>query len=255
MINRLLITGCTHGLGRALSCEFSQTECIVYAVGRNEALLNNLAQTSSQIRPILADITTEKGRAIIYEQIDKDEPFSIIHNAAMLKPSQFDSLNEASFREQIETNFISPLLITQQLLPFLHAKQRVLNITSGAANLVLPGLMPYCTSKAAMQLAMRCLSAEFESKEIFFANLNPGMMNTPMQETLRTAGESALPGCEFYRNALKEGKLIPVELVAKFVAWVLLKTEGGVFSEKTWNIYDKSHYMHWLEPDNEGLLS
>lgn len=254
MISRLLITGCSQGLGRALACEFAQLDCSIYAVSRNEHLLNELANTSHQIHPIVADIATSEGRAAIYKQIDKYSPLSIIHNAAIAVPTQFKSLDEALLREHMEINFFAPLLITQELLPLLSQKQRVLNITSGAASLPLSGLMPYCASKTAIQLAMQCLNVELKSRGIFFSNLSPGMVETAMQEELRNSDERTLPNRDFYRSALKEGKLIPPEIVAKFAAWLMLKTKDVDFTEKVWSIYDQSHHSNWLSSEMKGLF-
>jgi NAD(P)-dependent dehydrogenase (short-subunit alcohol dehydrogenase family) len=39
-------------------------------------------------------------------------------------------------------------------------ESRVLHISSAAADLALPGLMFYCTSKAALERATHCFNAE-----------------------------------------------------------------------------------------------
>ena len=62
-INRLLITGCTGGLGRALALHFSHIGIHVYAVGRNESLLNELKTATTLIQPMFADVATEAGQS------------------------------------------------------------------------------------------------------------------------------------------------------------------------------------------------
>lgn len=252
MTNRILITGCSHGLGRALACEFDQLGCITYAVGRDKLKLYELADTSKKIQPIVADIKKKEGRDTIYQQIH-NEPLSIIHNAAIAIPSQFSEDNEL-LREHMETNFFAPLCITKQLLPFL-VDQRVLTITSGAANFPLAGLMPYCASKSAIQLATQCLAIELKSRGIYFGNLSPGMIDTHMQHQLRNSNEKTLPNRKFYSDAFENGKLTPPEVVAKFVSWVMLKTNHDEFSAKIWNINDKSHHLNWLPKNFNYLFS
>lgn len=249
MINTLLITGCTSGLGYALASKLAQLDCIVYAVGRQQNPLDQLAKISRNIRPIMADIATTEGRLAVSQQVGSQKSLSLIHNAAIARPCQFESMSEAFLREHIETNFLAPLFITKQLLPSLTTGQRILNITSGAANLALPGLMPYCSSKAAMQIATQCLNLEFNSRGIHCANLNPGVMDTEMEKKFRDASEQALPQRQFYINLEKEKKLIDPAIVAEFIAWVLFKTEDAVFSKSLWNIYDKDHHPHWLPKD------
>lgn len=232
MIKRLLITGCSHGLGHELALCFSHLNCLVYAVGRNEILLRELGNQSSLIHPIIADIATEDGREKIYKAIDS-QPLSIIHNAAMAKPAKFDSLPENLLREHFETNFFAPLLITRQLLSLLK-NQRVLHISSGAAHLALPGLMPYCTTKTALEHATMCLNAELNAKEIYFSILNPGMMDTSMAEVFRNSKKESLPDVDFYINAKKENKLVSPRKIADFVAKVILETENTEFSQTKW---------------------
>lgn len=50
MITQILITGCTSGLGRAIALNFANQNCIVYAVGRRQALLEELAKESKKIK-------------------------------------------------------------------------------------------------------------------------------------------------------------------------------------------------------------
>jgi short-subunit dehydrogenase len=248
-MNTILITGCSYGLGRALALKFAKNNCHVYAVARNGELLNGLAKDSSNIEPIIANIATENGRSIIYNHLKKHKELSIIHNAAFLEPCSFKFTNEKLMREHIDTNYLAPLMITRDLLPWLTRGQRVLHITSGAASLAIPGLLSYCTTKAAMQFAIQCLNAEMNVDGIYFANLRPGMIDTPMAEKQRNADAKNLPNRDIYIKAAKENKLISPEIAAEFVAWVMLKTEDLPFSTNIWNIYDETHQQYWL-PEN-----
>lgn len=258
MIKTLLITGCTHGLGKALAIKFAQIDCIVYAVGRDEVELEKLSKYSNFIRPIQADILTSGGKQSIIKQVGM-EPLSIIHNAAIVKPIQFNNLTHSSLQEHFETNLYAPLLLTQQLLPLLTHGQRVLNISSGAADLPLQGLLPYCTTKSALEFATRCLNSELNSRGVYCASLRPGMIDTPMQENLRNTNKDILPNQEFYVRAKNENTLIHPAMVAEFVIWTLMKTNDEQFSETSWNIHDKTYQSIWLKdagyPDLFSLFS
>ena len=61
MKNPSLITGTTHGLGHALAVRFAKENYKVYAVGRNKEKLENLAQQSSLIQPVHADVSLPSG--------------------------------------------------------------------------------------------------------------------------------------------------------------------------------------------------
>ena len=246
MINTLLITGCTKGLGQSLALKFAQQGCHVYAVGRNKNLLEKLSDISNLIHPIIADITTEQGRKVIFEKMNSSSQISIIHNAAIIEPMQFSDLSESVLRKHIETNLLAPILITQQLMPFLTEGQRIIHISSGAADLALSGLMPYCITKSALESLTHCLNKELNARGIFCANLRPGMMKTSMQSILRDAEENVLPNRDFYIQARKNNTLIKTEIVADFIAWVMLQTNNTLFSETLWNIYDSTYHPAWL---------
>jgi benzil reductase ((S)-benzoin forming) len=239
MMKKILITGCTKGLGFSLALQFAKEGCYVFAVGRNIHQLKKLAEQSSFIQTIAADITTIDGRQKITQAVG-NEILSIVHNAAIAEPMQFANLSENSLRLHFETNYFAPLLITQQLLPLLKG-QRVLHISSGAASIPLAGLLPYCATKAALEHTTQCLNAELNLQEIYFANLRPGMVDTDMQLHLRSSSEAVLPDYKFYIDAKQTGQLVAPEKVAKFVARVMLETDHTTFSNTAWNIHDEKH--------------
>lgn len=246
MQKTILITGCSRGIGRAITLRLAQKNCDILAVARNTHLLQEMAKYSEKIYPICADITESKGREKIYDVVkSKNKPLSIIHNAAIAVPTQFISTDETLFLECIHTNFLAPLLITQQLLPWL-PHERVLHITSGAASLPLAGLLPYCATKAAMQQAIACLNVELNQKNIFCANLRPGIVDTDLVLNFRNTNAEVLPNKDLYVQHAKENKLIAPEVVAEFVSWVLLKTDNQLFSKTLWNIFDVAYHSHWL---------
>ena len=244
MIKKILITGCAQGLGYSLALQFAKEDCYVFAVGRNLKQLQELTKQSSFIQPIVADITTAHGQQKIIETVG-NESLSIVHNAAIAEPMQFANFSENSLRLHFETNYFAPLLITEKLLPLLKG-QRVLHISSGAASIPLAGLLPYCATKAAMEHTAQCLNAELNAREIYFANLRPGMIDTPMQSRLRNSSEEVLPNRKFYIDAKQAGQLVSPDKVAKFIAWVMLKTANKTFSDSIWNIHDEKN-KEWLE--------
>ena len=235
-MKKILITGCTKGLGYALTLEFAKRGFYVFSVGRDSKKLNELASLSSRIEVICADIATSCGRNLIVNAI-KNDSISIIHNAAILYPEQFARMAEDSFRLQHEVNYLAPLLLTQQLLPVLKG-QRVLHISSGAAEIALPGLLPYCVTKAAVEKAVNCLNAELNPQEIYFSSLRPGMIDTPMQLQLRTSNNKDLPGRQFYIDAKQLNQLVSPEKVAEFVFFVMAKTENKIFTDSSWRYPD-----------------
>src|SRR5690242_5168446 len=111
MIDTILITGCAYGLGHALALKLANEGFNIFAVGRSEDLLHGLAEQSSNITPIIADIISVKDRKKINESIYNHKSISIIHNAAIAEPCQFNLMSEAHLRKHVEVNYIAPMLI------------------------------------------------------------------------------------------------------------------------------------------------
>lgn len=249
MIEHILITGCSQGLGRSLALRFSDLGCYVYAVGRDRKKMLALSESNPNIYPIVADITSSKDRDTIYELM-KGKSFSIIHNAGIADPSSFEKLSESVLRAHFETNAIAPILLTQRLIPLLKAGQRILNINSGAATMPLPGLFHYCITKATMQHAMVCLNKELSPLNIYCGNVRPGLMDTAMITNWLNVDITRLPSKDFYVQQKRDSKLIAPELAAVFVSWVMLDTTDSEFSETAWSIYDTT-YQHRWSPDSK----
>jgi benzil reductase ((S)-benzoin forming) len=248
MNTSILITGCTHGIGNALTLRFAKAGHKVYSVGRDKKLLEELTN-SNLITPILCDITNETSKEIISKAIQNEKSISIIHNAGIAKPSLITELPADLLRKHFETNLYAPILLTQHLLSFLKKDSRVLHITSAAADLALAGMMPYCASKAALERATHCLNQELNPKEIYFANLRPGIVDTNMQKKLREEDESNLPIRKFYIEAKNNNILIPPEIAAEFIFWVMTRTTNDDFSKTLWNIYELKYRDDWHQKD------
>ncbi len=81
-------------------------------------------------------------------------------------------------------------------------KMSFVNISSGAANRAISNWSLYCSSKAFIQMFFNV--AESEYKQHRFFNIDPGVMDTNMQKSLR---ESYFPDVQLFKNLKKEGKL------------------------------------------------
>ena len=66
----------------------------------------------------------------------------------------------------------------------------------------------------------------------------PGIVDTPMQDLIRTKDEVDLPDVSKFRHLKEKGKLIPPEEVAVFLDWLLHDTDDVQFSEKEWDVRD-----------------
>lgn len=238
----ILITGCSAGVGYGLVQKFLANGYNVIAVSRNikplEAINNKL------LHIVQADITNDDDQLKIVAALNEangSETIEIINNAAFGQPETFATTNLDSIRHHFETNFFAPIALLQKILAHTSIA-RVLNISSGAAEFPLLSLLPYCTSKAAIHHAMHCLNLEYPSTK--FANLRPGMVDTPLQNRWRNVDERVFPNGNFYAKTKEDKKLISVDTVADYVFWVMNRPYN-IFAQN-WNIAIEQDQKYWL---------
>lgn len=242
-----VITGGGSGLGRALALELAKRKQSVLIVGRYEQALQDTAQQAELIEYCCADVSLAAGRAIIARKLEqRTKILGLVHNAGVIDPIlPMSQITEEAWRTCMATNLEAPLFLTQTLLPKLR-EARVLNIGSGAAYFPIKGWSAYCTSKAA--LAMLTRSWQLEEPGFLMASVMPGIIDTAMQSAIRDAQCMDPEKHAFFCELKASERLLNVETVAAFLAWLLLELSPEQYIAKEWDIYDASHHPFWLRP-------
>lgn len=246
-----LVTGAGSGIGYALSDRLVKRGCAVLAVGRRSQPLAALAALHpDHITPLALDVSAPDAAQRILSTLGDAPLRFIVHNAASLTPAgPLETLDRATFHAHFETNLSAPLFLTQALLPRLQAGARILHISSGAAHRAVSGWGPYCMSKAALHMLTQCWNAELSERGILVGSARPGVVDTPMQETIRSLTPQDFPAVETFRHLKTAGELLPPETVAHFLAWMLLDAEDEPFSGAERDVRDAELEKLW-RPEN-----
>ncbi len=242
-MKNILITGASSGIGFGLVNKFLDNDYYVYTVSRRTESLSDLKISKDRLTIIKADLTNSSDQAKIINELSGIDNLEIINNAAILIPKPFGNMGIAELRDHFEINFFAPITLLQLLLK-QNTVTKVINISSGAAEFALDSSFGYCTSKAAIHHAMKCLN--LECPETKFINVRPGMVATPLQDRLRELGATIFPKGNVFSKAKEENKLISVATVANFIYWILnVSTEF----RKAWSIYDEEHHKYWRKSE------
>lgn len=243
----VLVTGAGSGIGRALAQQLIARGCDVLAIGRRAALLESLAaEHPGRVRPLALDVAAADAPERILAALGERAPRYVVHNAATLDPAgSLAQLDRAAFGAHLETNLMAPLFLTQALLPRLGRGARVLHISSGAAHHALNGWGPYCMSKAALHMLTQCWNAELKDAGILVGSARPGVVDTPMQASIRELTPEAFPDVESFRRLKSDGALLPPETVARFLAWMLLDADEEQFSGAERDVRDAALAKQW----------
>ena len=183
---RVVVTGGTSGLGKALALMLDQFGAQVVIVARNEAGLTETA-AHTKIHPIQGDVANKfdihriSGEAMgVLGGID-----FLFNNASYLGESPLKLLldTECEDMEQVfTTNVLGPFRLTKTFLPSMVLQKRgtVVNISSDAAVSAYPEWGSYGASKAALDHLSRIWSEELAGQGVRFFAVDPGDMHTPM---------------------------------------------------------------------------
>jgi benzil reductase ((S)-benzoin forming) len=247
MKKTIIITGASSGIGYALAKHLSFLDHQIIAVGRQQQSLEELKlHNPHKIKIVVADINKKEDQLKIKESLTpKTKGTFLIHNAGIATPRLLSEISEEEWDQHYLTNIRSPLFLTKLLLPYLENGGRVLNISSGLAHKPLAGMSAYGVSKCALLMLKECFNTEFKDKNIVFASAMPGIVDTPIQEKIRSCDPEIFPAVDIFKKFFQRGELLSPMIVAKFLSWLLLNTSDEKYIQGDWDIYHESHHSEW----------
>lgn len=185
MPKRILITGCTKGLGRALVEGFIAGGHEVAGLGRSAAALEDLAkQFPGPHRFDQVDVSDDGAVAAYAAELFEREwcPDLLINNAAIINRSApIWKVSDAEIESLLAINLKGVVSILRAFLPAMNQAGRgvVVNMSSGWGRSTSPEVAPYCMSKWGIEGLSRAVAQEVADGVAVIA-LNPGIIDTEM---------------------------------------------------------------------------
>lgn len=182
--NKILITGATSGIGRALAETFCKLDNQIIAVGRNTLKLAEMGKLDIRITPFKCDISSQSEVERLTEFIRKEHPdLNILINNAGIQHNVDFSDNDYSLRNidaEINTNFSAPIKLTFSLLPVLkpNGNAAIVNVSSGLAIVPKAKAAVYCGTKAAIHIFSKSLRYQLAKVKVF--EIIPPVVDTEM---------------------------------------------------------------------------
>lgn len=241
--NVALVTGSTHGIGKAIIIELAKLGFSVIINGASteklsEEYLSELDAIQSkspdfQYLYIRADISKKEDRLRLIEKVkEKFNRIDILVNNAGIAPKERKDLLEASeesFEWVLKVNLQGPYFLTQGVANWMISLQEelgkdyypyIINISSISSFTSSPNRGEYCVSKAGMTMMTKLYADRLATHGIPVYEIQPGIIDTPMTKAAK----------EKYDQLFEEG-LTPIkrwgipEDIAKVVGTIV---EGNI---------------------------
>jgi NADP-dependent 3-hydroxy acid dehydrogenase YdfG len=174
-----LVTGASRGIGLAVARRLIAGGMRVHGVGRSRVALETAAQDlGGGFVSCPADI---RDTDAIVRHLGEIEIDVLVNNAGGL--SSVRPLTEQTAEETEDTvalNLTAPLQLMRAILPGMIARRRghVFNLTSTAAQGVLPGTTAYAAAKAGLAQACRVLRYDLAGTGVRITELAPARVET-----------------------------------------------------------------------------
>lgn len=182
---RIVITGVTRGLGRALAEYFMKAGHIVCGCGRSETAIAELSSAFGDpnrfdVVNVASDRAVSQWARRILQQVGA--PDLLINNAAVIAPPAFLwEVPARAFDLCVDINIKGVANVIRHFAPAMVAQRRgiIANISSGWGRSVSPKVAPYCTTKWAIEGLTKALAEELPPGMAAVA-VNPGIIDTEM---------------------------------------------------------------------------
>lgn len=190
----IIVTGGNQGIGYYLTKALLEQGHHVTVLDLDIAMILALTQDyPDALLPIRCDVRDSDAiQAAIAESVQRFGSIEIaVHNACICT---FDSLAETdleTYRDVMDVNYFGALRLAKAVLPAMEkaGQGRVIFTSSGVGVTGFYNISPYASSKGAIESLAKCLSIEYEEKNISFHLFHPPLTKTKSSAPLLIPAE------------------------------------------------------------------
>ncbi len=182
----VLVTGAARGLGRETAVAFARAGADV-ALGLREKnardLVDEIAGLGRRALPLQMDITDMRQiGAAVKETVARFGRIDVLVNNAGIAPENLaEDVTEPDFDATCLVNLKGTFFVSQAVgrVMIRQGRGRIVNLSSQAGFVALPGESIYCMTKAAISHLTRCLAVEWGRYGITVNAVAPTFIETP----------------------------------------------------------------------------
>lgn len=220
----IAITGASKGIGR-------ETAHLLSSLGANLLIGSRSVEE-------LSELATSLSNKVVYKQLDVEDESSVqeflneglsklgnidvlINCAGYGSFSSFLELTTEEFDRMISVNLRGTFLTSKYFANHMvkNKKGQIINFNSIAGNTVLEGNAGYSSSKFGLLGLSKVMQLELRKQGVYVTSVLPGSTNTSFWDHIQ--------------NHPDKTKMIPQNVIAKHIAFIVSQPEGVVVDEVT----------------------
>jgi 3-oxoacyl-[acyl-carrier protein] reductase len=237
---RVLVTGASQGIGRAIADAFAAGGYDVAICARStDALAATLAELRARHSGVrlyarVADVGNERDvEALIDDVVGAFGGLDVlVANAGVYGPKgPIEDVDWEAWVEAIRINLLGTVYCARRALPALRRSERgkIVILSGGGATKPLPFLSAYAASKAGVVRFGETLAEELREVGIDVNMVAPGALNTRLLDEVLAAGPQVV-GAAFHAASLKQRESggTPLEVGAALCVFLGSRTSDGI---------------------------
>ncbi len=236
---RVLVTGASRGIGRALTQTLLSEGAVVVGVHRHESDASRaLLASSDRIELIRADLDDPVAVATLLARCEEQNaPFTgVVLNAGVAMRRAFDEgdATDDPIVQQLRADLEAPLLLLRGLLQrkLLATAASIVFSSSNLARHGLPGKVAYSAAKGGIEAAVRGLAHELGPRGTRVNAVAPGLLRTDMTADVGTEGYAAYAETVPLRRVGEPGDVADVIAFllgdgARYITGQTIDVDGG----------------------------
>lgn len=188
---KVLITGATGGIGRAVSIRLAEEGCFLFLNSRNSEKLKSLdgeiKEKGGNCLLLPFDISERENVKSAFQQIKENGGIDfLVNNAGITKDNLFLIMKESDWDDVIKVNLKGTYYCTKEAVRMMIRKGggRIVNVVSVAGESGNPGQTNYSASKGGLIAFTKSLARELASRNIIVNAVSPGFIKTQMTDSL-----------------------------------------------------------------------
>lgn len=212
---RILLTGGTTGIGRAMLKQLAAQGARIVTLGREQAALDEACgDAGGEVHGLTADLAKREDIARIFDAVDERlGGLDILISNAALGAEPIDEMADDDWRYAVEVNLVGALACARGALKRFHHGGQIVLIGSISAVIHAPGESVYSATKAGIAAFAETLRKEVAERGVRVSLVEPGSVGSDMQS----------PSAEEQREKIARHEMLYAEDIADAVQFILTR--------------------------------